>query len=447
MAVAAGHHRRRGQRRRGAVQHDRLPRLRPERDLRRRVDRLPVLRADRLRRRGQVRARRLAERQHQRAVVAAATPRTGGRWTWSRRATCRSPRARPIRPQYSSCVNFLGKPSPVEESGGTSQSAPLGRGGRGAGHPGLPEGAPRRRQPTPARRSSRSCCPPRPTSARPPPSRAPGCSTASRRSSWPRGMPQPRPATGEPLRLSSNQLNYVGKPGSDRVLVGHRDQHRRRRRSRWPWPGAGSAGRLGGQAGDGDAGRQRAARTSPTGRGPRPTTPRCRFTVPRRRRRCSTRSIAWPATAAARRPTRTRGSGSSSSTRPGRLAAHSLPQGDGGYGSAQVLHPAAGTLDGGDLQRRRPRPAARPGRCSSARRWRATRPFGTVSPSSLTLTPGAVRGWSACRPWCPAARATQAARWCFATGHAGGGPVSVPVTLRGLVRRRPGRHRRRSAAC
>ena len=95
MAVRGRHHGRRGLRRRGAVQHDRLPRLRPRGDLRRRVDRLPVLRADQLRGRGPVRAEAAGRAATSARCRPAATPRTGGRWTWSRPATCRSPRARP----------------------------------------------------------------------------------------------------------------------------------------------------------------------------------------------------------------------------------------------------------------------------------------------------------------------------------------------------------------
>ena len=137
-------HRRRRGGRRGAVQHDRLPRVRPERHLGRRVDRLPVLRADRLRRGGQVRARRLAERQHQRALERRVHPGTDGLWTWWRRATSRSPPARPPgrvrRLRQLPRQGLAGRGDRRDERVGAR-----GGGGGGAGHPGLPEG-PRQRQ-------------------------------------------------------------------------------------------------------------------------------------------------------------------------------------------------------------------------------------------------------------------------------------------------------------
>ena len=45
-------------------------------------------------------------------------------------------------PLYSSCVNFLGEPSLVTESGGHQPGRAARRGRRGAGHPGIPHGAP-----------------------------------------------------------------------------------------------------------------------------------------------------------------------------------------------------------------------------------------------------------------------------------------------------------------
>ena len=99
------------------------------------------------------------------------------------------------------------------------------RGGRGgAGDPGLPQD-PRRRHPVARRWSSRSSCPPRPTSASRPRSRGRACSTATRRSSWPsRSASPPGPATT--LLESATQLDYAGPARHVKELAGHADQRR-----------------------------------------------------------------------------------------------------------------------------------------------------------------------------------------------------------------------------
>ena len=169
---------------------------------------------------------------------------------------------------------------------------------------------------------------------------------------------------GETLRLSKNQLNYVGQPGAT---------------ASWAVTVTNTAKdaqtvAVSGRGFTADAVikkatvtlRHRAARTSPTGR----ARVQLRHGHVHRAPGAAllNASIAWPASAAAAGEPERR-------VRvilvdpAGRLAAHSLPQGVGGYGSVQVLRPAAGNWTAvifGDTPRR----AGRRGRCGSARRWR-----------------------------------------------------------------------------
>jgi hypothetical protein len=115
----------------------------------------------------------------------------------------------------------------------------------------------------------------------------------------------------------------------------------------------------------------------------------------------------------------------------GRLAAHSLPQGVGGYGNAQALHPSAGTWTAVIFS-----DTAKAGGTAGAVRFSASvssvRSFGAVSPSRLVLAPGA-SGVVHVSARVPAGAGDSSGSVVFATGAAGGGPVSVPVTLRGQV--------------
>ena len=154
---------------------------------------------------------------------------------------------------------------------------------------------------------------------------------------------------------------------------------------------------------------------SRTGRVPGPTTRSVRFTVPRGAALLNA-SIAWPASAA----------GTGNPNAPvrvilvdpaGRLAAHSLPQGDTGYGSAQVLRPAAGGWTAVIFS-----DTAKAGGTAGAVRFAASVShairFGAVSPSAARPAPraAAVVHVSA---RVPAARATRAVPWCSPSGARG----------------------------
>src|SRR6185437_12803955 len=116
----------------------------------------------------------------------------------------------------------------------------------------------------------------------------------------------------------------------------------------------------------------------------------------------------------------------------GKLAGYSLPQGVGGYGSAQVLHPAAGTWTA-VISSNAKANGGTTGTVRFGASVSATRSFATVSPSKLVLAPGASGVvWVSARV--PAGAGDSSGSVVFDTGAAGGGPVSVPVTLRGQLR-------------
>jgi hypothetical protein len=326
--------------------------------------------------------------------------------------------------KYADCVNFLGRASPVEESGGTSEAAP-----EVAGAAALVIQAYRKSHggatPTPAAVKQILLSTATDLGA-PATEQGSGLLNSVKAVELASYMPHCDPR-GETLRLSANQLNDVGKPGAS---------------ARWSVTvtNTGAKTQKVAVAGRGftantvvkqatvalsDSGSPHL--TSWTGAASNYAT--VRFTVPAGQALLNS-SIAWPSSAA-------------SASRPskrvrlvlvdpsGRLAGHSLPQGADGYGSAQVLHPAAGTWTA-EILSETSKAGGTIGKVRFGASVARTRSFGSVSPSSLTLAPGesSIVRVSAV---VPAGAGDSSGTIEFNTGPAGGGPVSVPVTLRGLV--------------
>ena len=325
--------------------------------------------------------------------------------------------------EYADCVNFLGKASAVEESGGTSEAAP-----EVAGAAALVIQAYRKAHggdtPSPAvvKQILLSTATDLGGPATEQGSGLLNSLKAVELASW---APKRAPV-GATLRLSSNQLNYVGKPGATaswRVTVTN----------------TGAKAQTVAVAGRGFSADSVIKQASVTlsaksaqftnWAGAEANYATVRFTVPAGQAVLNS-SIAWYATAAEASDLNRR-------VRlvlvdpSGALAAHSLPQGVGGYGSAQVLRPAAGTWTAEIFS-----DTAEAGGTTGTVRFgasvEAASSFGSVSPSSLRLAPGA-SGTVRVSAVVPAGAGDSSGAVTFDTGAAGGGPVSVPVTLRGLV--------------
>ena len=335
--------------------------------------------------------------------------------------------------RYSSCVNFRGKPSSLAESTVTSQAASLV-----AGAAALVIQAYAQQQhgtrPTPAAVKQILLSTATDLGA---PAIEQGAGLldtlkAVELASWVAGGHAVTTRSGPTLLLSANQLNFTARPGalaSWPVTVtntGPATQHVVISGRRF------SARTLVKKATVTLADRSGGHFTDWTGVSANYAT--VRFTVPHGEALLDA-SIAWPAVA-------------SQTANPAarvrfilvgpahRFSAYSLPQGNGGYGAAQVLHPAAGAWLAVIFS-----DAAAAGGTTGNVRFGASvamkLPFGTVSRSSIVLAPGASQVIRVTAT-VPGGAGDSSGSVVFATGHAGGGPVSIPVTLRGVILTRPG---------
>jgi len=325
--------------------------------------------------------------------------------------------------EYADCVNFLGKASPVEESGGTSESAP-----EVAGAAALVIQAYRKAHhgssPTPAVVKQDLLSTATDLGA---PATEQGAGLLNSLKAVELASRRPNYSVGETLRVSSNQLNDVGKPGAT---------------ASWSETvtNTGETAQTVAVAGRGftaDSVIKKATVSLSDAKSPHFTNwagvaandAAAQFTVAPGQAVLNA-SIAWPASAseAADLNKRVRLILIDPS---GRLAAHSLPQGVGGYGSAQVLRPEAGTWTA-VIFSDESKAGGTTGTVQFGASVARTKTFGTVSPSSLHLAPGA-SGTVKVSAVVPSGAGDSSGALVLNAGPAAGGQVTVPITVRGLV--------------
>ena len=325
---------------------------------------------------------------------------------------------------YADCVNFLGHAAQVEESGGTSESAP-----EVAGAAALVIQAYREANggatPTPAvvKQILLSTA----TDLGAPATEQGAGLLNSLKAVELASCVADRDPVGQTLRLSSNQLNYVGKPGAT---------------ASWAVTVTNTAKNaqtvaVSGREFTADSVIKESTVTLSDANsshftnwaGVNSNDGSVTFTVPPGQAVLNA-SIAWPANAS-------EASNLNKRVRlilvdpSGKLAAHSLPQGVGGYGNAQVLHPAAGTWTA-EIFSDVSTSGGTAGKVEFGASVSRARSFAAVSPSSLSLVPGA-SGTVHVSAVVPSGAGDSSGAVVLNAGPAAGGAVTVPVTLRGTV--------------
>jgi hypothetical protein len=339
--------------------------------------------------------------------------------------------------KYSDCVNYLGKASDIEESGGTSEAAPFVAGaaalviqayrqthGGATPSPALVKqiltstatdlGAPADEQGAGLLNSYKAVQQAESYSP------VPHTGTVARAGGPPR--------TGETLLESSSQLNAVTRPGqaaSWKVTVANEGVRTQNVALSTRAIGADENVRTGSVTlNDSTSDQFNSVANLPENYAV------FRFTVAKGQDRLDA-SLAWPGTSASTYATdslneRVR----LSLVDPrGRFAAYSLPQGDGNYGNVDVRYPAAGTWTGvisGIVKKDQ----GYNGKVTWRVATQTFTTFGAVSPSTLTIAPGSTGSFTVSPPILnvpgDSAGSVQLASDI-------GGTTSIPVTVRAEI--------------
>lgn len=322
---------------------------------------------------------------------------------------------------FSDCVNFLGKPSGIEEAGGTGESA-----SEVAGAAALVIQAYRKAhggvRPSPA--AVKQILTSTATDLGAPATRqGSGLLNSLKAVELAAWMPDRTPS-GETLRLSSSRLNAVARAGAKeswRVTVTNTGAKRQK---------LAIAGRTFGTARVIKSGSVTLSDKSSghftNWAGVASNYATITFTVPPGQARLDA-SIAWPATAAER------GDPKAAVrlillTPSGQLAASSPPRDSGGFGASEVLRPAPGTWtavilgDSGSA-------GGTTGKVQFGASVSEYALFGSVAPSTLALAPGA-SGTFTFRTTIPNDAGDSSGSVVIGSPS---GPTSIPVTLREMV--------------